>query len=239
MPSTIILLINYRSTNKIQGTSAINLLPHELLLEIFTPGTIDTNGADFFFLPAALYQHWHSIAINNVCLWTSLTITPMRKVPLLSSDGQRNPHAIFPREALTLERSTNRDVHFDILPCWPSSRSFTGAHFTVLSTLLTDHAHWIRLFKVQAGKWHGIICLYKHLPFTNMPRLQIWNVITISDLMYHNKYNEAHPIDALSVLAYMFYSDSEHVPIQELKHSGTLLYPALTDVTIICLVLLD
>ncbi|KAK0477783.1 hypothetical protein IW261DRAFT_1484075 [Armillaria novae-zelandiae] len=220
------------STNKMQGTSAINLLPDELLLGIFALGTIDTDGANFSFLVAAVCQYWRSLAINDARLWTSLTITPSREVPSLSSDGQRDPRAIFPREALTLERSANKDIDFDILPCWPSSKSFTDAHFTVLSALLAEHAHRIRSFKVQAAKWREIICLCKRLPFTNMPRLQIWNMMTISDLTYRDEYNETHPVDALSVLAYAFYSDSEHVSIQELKRSGTLLYPALTDVTI-------
>ncbi|KAK0477793.1 hypothetical protein IW261DRAFT_1484113 [Armillaria novae-zelandiae] len=211
------------STNKMQGNSAINLLPDEFLLGIFALGTIDTDGADFSFLAAAVCQYWRSLAINDARLWTSLTITPSREVPSLSPYGQSDPRAIFHREAHRL---------FDILPCWPSSKSFTDAHFTVLSALLAEHAHRIRSFKVQAAKWREIICLCNHLPFTNMPRLQIWNVVTISDLMYCDEYNETHPVDALSVLAYAFHSDSEHVPIQELKRSAILLYPALTDVTI-------
>ncbi|KAK0493823.1 hypothetical protein EDD18DRAFT_1356309 [Armillaria luteobubalina] len=102
----------------------------------------------------------------------------------------------------------------------------------VLSAILAEHAHQIRSFEVEAGTWHEIICLCKQLAFTNMPRLQIWNMMSISNLVYHDDYDEAHPVEALSILVYPFYLDSEPVLNQELKHSGTLLYPALTDVTL-------
>ncbi|KAK0492439.1 hypothetical protein EDD18DRAFT_1357694 [Armillaria luteobubalina] len=102
----------------------------------------------------------------------------------------------------------------------------------VLSALLTNHAHQIQSFKVEAGTWCEIICLCKHLDFTDMPQLQIWNMMSISNLVYHDDYDEVHPVNAFSVLAYPFYPDSEPVPNQELKHSGACMYPALIDVTI-------
>ncbi len=154
-------------------------------------------------------------------------------VPVLPSDGSCDPLAIFPREAFILERSADRDLDFEIPPYCQRSESFTDGHFAVLSSLLAKHAHRIRSFEVVTDDWREIRCLCKELGFMDMPRLQKWNVISERHLVYEETYDdEWQPIEPVSVLAYALDSESEPIPIQELKRSGILLYPALTDVAI-------
>ncbi|KAK0493797.1 hypothetical protein EDD18DRAFT_1107776 [Armillaria luteobubalina] len=222
------------STNTIQAPSAINIIPDELLLEIFAVGTLDTGGTNFPFLIAAVCHYWPSLAINDSSLWTHLTITPKMEVPSLSSDCPSDPCEIFPRAALILNHSMNRDINFKLLPYWGRSDSFMDSHFTVLSSLLTEHTHWIQLFTVTTN-WCEITWLCKELAFLHMPQLQKWNIHNNRNLMhYHDWYNEQHPrpIEAILALAYPLTLESEPVPIQELKCSSTHLYPALRDVTL-------
>ncbi|KAK0462166.1 hypothetical protein IW261DRAFT_1628758 [Armillaria novae-zelandiae] len=218
---------------KAHAPSPINCLPNKLLLKIFALSTIGTNGTYFPFLVATICHHWHSLSINNAGLWTSLTLTPMAEVPPLSSDSPSDPRAIFPRLSLILERSANRDIDFSILPYGERADSFTDAHFAVLSSLLTKHAHRIRSFNAKAHNWPELTCLCKELAFVEMPRLEKWIVVSNVDLVYEDKYDEAHPVDDISVLGYVFDSGSKPVPTHELKWSGTHLYPALTGVIII------
>ncbi|KAK0215384.1 hypothetical protein IW262DRAFT_1464989 [Armillaria fumosa] len=220
------------SIHQIQHPSAISLLPDELLLEIFALGTYDTSGTYFPFLVAAVCHYWRSLAINDSRLWTSLTVTLQKEVPSLSSNGPNDPRAIFPREALILERSVNRDVDFQMLQWWGRSDSFTDAHFTVLSSLLAVHAHRIRTFEAVAYSWREITCLCDELAFIEMPRLQKWHLISGENLAYENEYDEGNVVKLVSVLEYVFDSELVPVPTDELRRSGTFLYPALTDVNI-------
>ncbi|KAK0492494.1 hypothetical protein EDD18DRAFT_1357749 [Armillaria luteobubalina] len=145
------LLINCHSTNKIQAPSAINILLDELLLEIFAVGTLNSGGTDFPFHIAAVCHYWHSLDINDSSLWIHLTITSKMEVPSLSSDCPSEPCEIFPRAALILNHSTNRDINFKLLQYWGRSDSFMDGHFTVLSSLLAEDTHWIQSFTVAAN----------------------------------------------------------------------------------------
>ncbi|KAK0492462.1 hypothetical protein EDD18DRAFT_1410257 [Armillaria luteobubalina] len=195
------------STNQVHPTSAISILPDELLLEIFTVGTLCTSGTNFPFLVAAICHYWRSLAINDAGLWTSLVFKPVMEVPSLSSDGSSDPGEIFPREALILERSANRDIDCTIHLYWQRPDSFS-----LLSSLLAEHAHCIRSFEAEAQNWQEITCLCKHLAFKEMPRLQKLHLISLSGnhLVYEDEYDER---DAISVLEYAFGTDSKSVPM--------------------------
>ncbi|KAK0229668.1 hypothetical protein EDD85DRAFT_133908 [Armillaria nabsnona] len=221
------------STHQAKHPALIDLLPDELLLEIFAIGTLDTDGTYFRFLIATVCSYWRSLAINEARLWTSLTVFTSMDVPVLPSDGSCDPLAIFPREALILERSADRDLDFEIPPFCPRSESFTDGHFAVLSSLLAKHAHRIRSFEVVTDDWQEMGCLCNELAVMDMPRLQKWNIISVRDLVYEETYDdEGQPIESVPALAYAPDSESEPTPIQELERSVILLYPALTDVAV-------
>ncbi|PBK88161.1 hypothetical protein ARMGADRAFT_1120566 [Armillaria gallica] len=221
------------STHQAKHPAFIDLLPDELLLEIFAIGTLDIDGTYFPFLIAAVCSYWCSLAVNEARLWTSLTVMTSMDVPVLPSDGSCDPLAIFPREALILERSADRDLDFEIPPFCQRSESFTDGHFAVLSSLLAEHAHRIRSFEVITDNWEEIGCLCKELAVMDMPRLQKWNVISERDLVYEETYDDkGQRIESVPALAYALDSESEPTPIQELKRPAILLYPALTDVAI-------
>ncbi|KAK0477815.1 hypothetical protein IW261DRAFT_1631993 [Armillaria novae-zelandiae] len=212
------------STTPGNGPYPMDLLPHVLLSEIFALGTLDTYVTYFPFLVATICHRWHSLSINDASLWTSLTFTPMVEVPPLSSNGPSDPHTIFPRVSLILERSKDRDIDL--------ADSFTDVHFAVLSSLLAEHAHRIRSFDAEAHNWPELTCLCKDLAFVEMPRLEKWIVVSNVNLVYEDEYDEGYTVDDISVLTYAFDSESEPVPTHELKRSSTRLYPALTEVTI-------
>ncbi|KAK0493691.1 hypothetical protein EDD18DRAFT_1404253 [Armillaria luteobubalina] len=211
------------STNQVDPTSAISSLPDELLLEIFAVGTLYTSSTNFPFLVAAVCHYWCSLVINDASLWTSLIFKPVMELPSLSSDGSSDAQEIFPREALILKRSANRDIDCSIFLYWHQPDSFS-----LLSSLLAEHAHHIWSFKAEAQNWREITCLCKDLAFKEMPQLWKWHLMSLSGnhLVYEDKYNETDAVE------YTFNSDSNSVPMQELKHSSTLQYPVLTDVTI-------
>ncbi|KAK0477831.1 hypothetical protein IW261DRAFT_1608785 [Armillaria novae-zelandiae] len=173
------------------------------LRKIFAFGTLDTGGNYFSFLVAAVFHYWRSLAINDSRLGSSLTVLPQKEVPSLSSDGPSNPHAIFPGEALILEASANTDIDFSILPYSERLDSFTDGHFMKLG--IHKDAPMAERLLISEARRH---------------------------LVYENEYAEGHPVEAVSVVEYALGSDSEPVPIQEPKRSGTLLYPTLTDVAI-------
>ncbi|KAK0477818.1 hypothetical protein IW261DRAFT_1420670 [Armillaria novae-zelandiae] len=103
-------------------------------------------------------------------------------------------------------------------------------YFTVLSSLLAEHAHQIRSFDAEAHNWPELTCLCEELAFVEMPRLQKWIFVSNVNLVYEDEYDEGHPVGDISVLTYAFDSESEPVRTHELKRSGTRLYPALTEV---------
>ncbi|PBK60258.1 hypothetical protein ARMSODRAFT_1026777 [Armillaria solidipes] len=223
------------SSDQVQPQTAINLLPDELLLEIFAFGTrCSKYGRTFPFLIATVCRSWRLLAINEARLWTSPTVIPSTDVPALPSDGPSDPVTIFPREALILERSGDRDLDFEIPHVYHRSESFTDGHFTVLSSLLAEHAYRIRSFKVVAKNWPEIRCLCEDLGLADMPRLQTWNVVSDTDLAFKDVYDDDEPdtMSSILVLAYAFDFTSLPIPIQDLQESSSLLYPALADVTV-------
>ncbi|SJL18232.1 uncharacterized protein ARMOST_21810 [Armillaria ostoyae] len=223
------------SSDQVQPQAPINLLPDELLLEIFAFGTrCSKYGRTFPFLIATVCRSWRLLAINEAGLWTSLIVIPSMDVPALPSDGPCDPVTIFPREALILERSGDRDLDFEIPHVCHRSESFTDGHFTVLSSLLAEHAHHIRSFNVVAKNWPEIRCLCEDLDLADMPRLQTWNIVSETNLAFKDVYDDDEPdtMSSILVLAYAFDFTSLPIPIQDLQESSSLLYPALTDVTV-------
>ncbi|KAK0435348.1 hypothetical protein EV421DRAFT_2039132 [Armillaria borealis] len=223
------------SFDQVQPQAPINLLPDELLLEIFAFGTrCSKYGRTFPFLIATVYRSWRLLAINEARLWTSLTVIPSTDVPALPSDGPCDSVTIFPREAFILERSGDRDLDFETPHVCHRSESFTDGHFAVLSSLLAEHAHRIRSFKVVSRNWPEIRCLCEDLDLADMPRLQTWNIVSATNLAFKDVYDDNEPdtISSICVLADAFDSTSLPIPIQDLQESSSLLYPALTDVAV-------
>ncbi len=140
------LLVHGHSTHQAKHPDLIDLLPDELLLEIFAIGTLDTDGTYFPFLIAAVCSYWLTLAINEACLWTPLTVMTSVDVPVLPSDGSYDPLAIFPREALILKRSADRALTLRWVIA--TEREWADSH------LLLNHVILLHVKDLDIGYMH-------------------------------------------------------------------------------------
>ncbi|PBK60739.1 hypothetical protein ARMSODRAFT_1066331 [Armillaria solidipes] len=223
------------SADETRPEAPIDVLPDDILLEIFSWGARSSNNTSFSFLVSTICQSWRSLAISDPRLWTALTvIITSADDPLpIPTDPSFFISLVFPRETLIVDRSGDQDIDFYLE--YESSgdeetERFTETHYLVLSQLLADIAHRIRTFRVTTLDWPEIHQLCARLKRIAMPRLETCHLTALcSEIrVYMDVYEEvANPIQ---VLEYAQGDDTLPVTSQDLQTCGSLLYPALNDV---------
>ncbi|KAK0237392.1 hypothetical protein EDD85DRAFT_542278 [Armillaria nabsnona] len=225
------------SSGQPRPEAPIDVLPDELLLEIFTLGANSSDNTSFSFLVSTICQSWRSLAIGEPRLWTNLTLTLTAAVePLpIPTDPTFPVSSVFPREALIVERSADTaiDIYLEYEDSEEGSTRYhlTEEHLLVLSHFLADRcAHRIRSFRVTTLDWPEIQLLCTELHGIPMPHLETCFLTALcSEIrVCMDVYEEA--TEPVQLLEYAQGDDAPPVTSQDLRTGGSLLYPALKDV---------
>ncbi|KAK0207501.1 hypothetical protein IW262DRAFT_1530196 [Armillaria fumosa] len=231
-PSTLIIVMmtshnSGSSFDQQRSEVPIDILPDEILLEIFSFGTDSTQDTSFSFLISIICRSWRSLAINEARLWTSLNVR-LEALPdplPIPTDFPFELSEVFPRETLILERSGDRDLDFYFLGLDDNaegSEHFTEKHFFLLSCLLSRHAHRLRTFKVSTENWPSIVRLSTQFRGLKMPRLESYDVFALSSI--HDAYEDSFDFESVQ--------EAIHIPgypeaDKDFTELPSMLYPSL------------
>ncbi|KAK0490182.1 hypothetical protein EDD18DRAFT_1416844 [Armillaria luteobubalina] len=210
----------------------IDVLPDDILLEIFSLGARSTSNTSFSFRVSTICQSWRSLAINDPRLWTALSVIITADVapPPIPTGQSFDRSLAFPREVLISERSGDQDIDFSLE--YESSgddetEGFMEPHYLVLSQCLADIAHRIRSFRATTFDWPEMYHLCAWLKGIEMPRLEVCHLVAMcSEIrVYMPTYEDV--LGPVHLLEYA--QDDETLPVtsQDLLQRGTLQYPAL------------
>ncbi|KAK0193169.1 hypothetical protein F5146DRAFT_1137044 [Armillaria mellea] len=215
----------------------IDMLPDETFLEIFTFGALSSGDASFSFLVSTICKSWRTFTIGEPRLWTNLIFTPTSAIelPPIPADFPFPISLVFPREALIIERSSDRDIDICIEYEDPEDEEeqyrLTEDHFLLLSNFLANHvAHRIRSFRVTTSDWPEIHQLCTKLHGIPLPRLQTCHLTAMfSEIKAAmDVYEQAtKPVQLLE------YDQGNHALVvtpQDLQTCCSVLYPALQEV---------
>ncbi|KAK0484112.1 hypothetical protein EDD18DRAFT_1430169 [Armillaria luteobubalina] len=198
----------------------IDVLPDNILLEIFSLGARSTSNTSFSFRVSTICQLWRSLAINDPRLWTALSVIITADIapPPIPTGQSFDRSLVFPREVLISERSGDQDIDFSLE--YKSSgddetEGFMEPHYLVLSQCLANIAHRIRSFCVTTFDWPEMYHLCAWLKGIEMPHLEVCHLVAMCS----------------EIRVYMptYEDDDETLPVtsQDLLQRGTLQYPAL------------
>ncbi|KAK0430397.1 hypothetical protein EV421DRAFT_1744115 [Armillaria borealis] len=206
------------SADQPRPEAPIDVLPDEILLEIFSWG--------------ARSVVKRGITIGDPRLWTALAVViTSADDPLpIPTDPSFFISSVFPRETLIVDRSGDQDIDFYLE--YESSgdeetESFTETHYLVLSQLLADIAHRIRIFHATTVDWPEMYHLCARLKGIAMPRLETCHLTAMySEIrVYMDTYEDV--LGPVHLLGYAQDDDTLPVTSRDLQQWSSLQYPAL------------
>ncbi|KAK0484108.1 hypothetical protein EDD18DRAFT_1430159 [Armillaria luteobubalina] len=226
----------YPPRRRVGRSLPIDVLPNELLLEIFTFGAHSSGNTSFSFLVSNICRCWRSLAIGEPCLWTDLTLALTSPVepPPIPNERPFYVSQVFPREALIVERSANRDIDIYIDYEDPEEdeerHTLTEAHLLLFSKFLADHvAHRIRSVHIATVYWEEIYQLCENLHGIAMPHLETCSLTALSSqIVVAMDVSDDDWPTPVRLLEYA--QNDEPMTSQDLWTCGSLLYPALKEV---------
>ncbi|KAK0184910.1 hypothetical protein F5146DRAFT_1167645 [Armillaria mellea] len=224
------------SSNHARPKAPIDVLPDEMLLEIFTFGAHTSENTSFPFLASIICKSWRSLAIGEPRLWTnlSLTLTSAVEPPPVPADSPSLLSMVFPREALILKRSANRDTDVDIeyedAEDGEPRYQLTEDHLLIFSQLLADHAHRIRSLRIETLDWPEIHLLCIELHGIPMPRLQSCSLTALCSEIRVGMDVYEEETEPVTLLDYPRDDDALPPTCQDLQSYNSALYLALKDV---------
>ncbi|SJK99163.1 uncharacterized protein ARMOST_02451 [Armillaria ostoyae] len=225
------------SSDQPRPEAPIDVLPVEIILEIFTLGSNSSGNTSFSFLVSTICQSWRSLAIGEPRLWTNLTLTTTTTVePLpIPTDSPFLVSLVFPREALIVELSADTEIDICIGHKYPEEYEterypLTEDHFFVLSHLLVDQAHRIRSLRVTTLDWPEIYHLCTKLRGIPMPRLETYYLKALCSEVTVRMVDYGEPTQPVQLLEYAQDDDALPMTSHDLRICSGLLYPALKDV---------